>query len=247
VKKNVLIFFLQIAFSQTFAQFYEVGGGVGVLHYKGDVTPRFKPFSVQPGANAFFRYNLSRAVSLKASGMIGSFSGDDKQVDDPFQQARGYNFSASVMEGYSQIEYNFLNFRTNQSRITNIWTPYVFAGISYAIINTSSFFNITSQYYTSKKSIFAIPFGVGFKKRWNDNWNWGIEFGTRKTYTDFLDNLPAFTDPNDPANPQDLTNPVVFKNTKLLQGNLSQNDMYYYTSFSVSYVFYKISCPNPKR
>jgi len=35
----------------------------------------------------------------------------------------------------------------------------------------------------------CIPFGVGYKKQWDDFWAWGIEFGLRKTFTDYLDDV----------------------------------------------------------
>jgi hypothetical protein len=35
----------------------------------------------------------------------------------------------------------------------------------------------------------CIPFGVGYKKQFDDYWAWGIEFGMRKTFTDYLDDV----------------------------------------------------------
>jgi hypothetical protein len=35
----------------------------------------------------------------------------------------------------------------------------------------------------------TIPLGVGFKHQWDDFWAWGIEFGMRKTFTDYLDDV----------------------------------------------------------
>jgi hypothetical protein len=35
----------------------------------------------------------------------------------------------------------------------------------------------------------SIPIGMGFKRQWDDVWAWGIEFGMRKTFTDYLDDV----------------------------------------------------------
>ncbi|MBL7810648.1 MAG: hypothetical protein JNL57_00375 [Bacteroidetes bacterium] len=35
----------------------------------------------------------------------------------------------------------------------------------------------------------SIPLGVGYKKQWDDVWAWGVEFGMRKTFTDYLDDV----------------------------------------------------------
>lgn len=35
----------------------------------------------------------------------------------------------------------------------------------------------------------CIPLGIGYKKQFSDVWAWGIEFGVRKTFTDYLDDV----------------------------------------------------------
>jgi hypothetical protein len=35
----------------------------------------------------------------------------------------------------------------------------------------------------------SIPLGIGYKRQWDDVWAWGIEFGLRKTFTDYLDDI----------------------------------------------------------
>lgn len=35
----------------------------------------------------------------------------------------------------------------------------------------------------------CIPVGVGYKKQFDDLWAWGIEFGLRKTFTDYIDDI----------------------------------------------------------
>jgi len=42
----------------------------------------------------------------------------------------------------------------------------------------------------------SIPLGIGYKKQFYDVWAWGIEFGARKTFTDYLDDVSmTYVDP----------------------------------------------------
>jgi hypothetical protein len=244
--------------SSVFAQTWEIGAGVGVCQYKGDVMPTYKPLVVRPGANTFVRMNFSRSVSFKAQAVIGQVHGADKLVkNDPLHQSREYSFDANLIEGGGQIEYNFLNFRTNASRIVNNWTPYVFGGYGITIIDTKSQSKTdvnpsVFSPYSSNKNEQYMSLGIGIKKQWqrHGQWNWGFEFGARRVNSDFLDNFGYYSDGTYPLNlpagivPSDAKFQYLIKyqipNTKV-------RDMYYYTNFSISYLFYKVHCPNPPR
>lgn len=237
------------------AQKWEVGGSIGVNQYKGDVVPKFKPLIARPAGSGFVRMNLSRAVSIKAQAMYGSVTGDDRFMSsDPYHQAREYHFKADLAEGSAQIEYNFLNFRTNASRIVNNWTPYVFGGYGATYIQSKAFLKtdinptVFTPYSTRKAEQVAI-LGIGFKKQWKDRWNWGVEFGARHTTSDYIDNLgysdgkfqillPAGVVPSNPKFQYLLKYQIPGTKAK---------DIYYYTNFSISYIIYKVYCPRPRR
>lgn len=248
---KLTFYFLFLVSLQTIAQKWEVGAGVGVCQYKGDIMPYYKPFVGRPGGNLFVRYNLSRAISIKANGLAGFLYGNDKLVNDPFHKSRERSFNSNFLEGGGQIEYNFLNFRTNASRIVKNWTPYVLLGVGGAAINSKSKFktdinpSVFSTYAANKRERVWI-LGIGFKKKLNGHWNWGVEFGTRWVSSDFVDNfgfnqdgtfklaLPPGIDPGNPKYPYIIKYQI--PDTKL-------KDMYYYTNVSLSYVFYKVYCP----
>lgn len=217
------IFYLCVLSSfSTFAQKIELGVGVGGLNYKGDISPNFHPSFVKPGANLFFRYNYSRAVSFKAQGMVGSFGADETKVNDPFNVARGMSFNTRIAEGSIQAEYNFLSYKTNRRQRN--FTPYLFLGVGVASANVNN--SVTG---INSKMPLVIPFGVALKGQIKNNWGWGVEFGTRKTYSDYLDNLGIDSYLN-------ATN-------RFQQADYAHNDMYYFTTFSLSYTFFKIECP----
>jgi hypothetical protein len=213
------IYFFVSAGNSALAQKIEFGAGLGGFNYKGDISPSLKPRFFKPGGSLFFRYNPSQALSLRAELAGGVIGADDKHSKDPFQQARNMSFTTRIMEGNAVAEYNFLNFQERRFAVN--WSPYVFGGIGYAKFNPS----VETSVY--KTGTFVLPYGVGIKYQIRRPWNIGIEYGARKTFTDYLDNLggePTSTD-------------------KLVQGDPSLKDNYYYLRLSVSYTFYKIFCP----
>lgn len=200
------------------AQKLEVGGGVGGLLYKGDVSPALNPRFYRPAANLFFRYNASRSFSMRAGVGIGSIRATDRASLDPFRQARGYSFRSSLSEATIDLQYNFLNYRPTPK--SKNWTPYVFGGVGLC-----SFSNPVVR----ARGIINFPLGVGVKYEINRPWSVGLEFGTRFTKNDYLDGLGERT--------------YGITTNKTAQGNPALRDSYTYTALTVSYTFYKIVCP----
>jgi Domain of unknown function (DUF6089) len=230
------------------AQKWEVGIGAGICNYKGDIMPSFKPFVARPGGSAFVRMNWTRSISLKAQGMFGGLAGNDKAIkSDPYHQARGHSFTAVILEGIGQIEYNFANFRTTSSRVINNWTPYVFGGYGGTTVQTKAkLASINNALYLTRSSPNFVALGIGFKKEWRNQWNWGVEFGSRWTNTDLIDAVGYERD-GDISQTTTVGSPPAIIYPYLFQKNQTPGtkakDMYYYTNFSISYLFYKVHCP----
>ena len=200
------------------AQKIEVGGGLGGMLYKGDVSPALNPRFYRPAANLFVRYNASRSFSMRAGLGIGSIGATDRISRDPFQQTRGYSFRSSISEATFDIEYNFLNYKLLPK--AKNWTPYVFGGVG-----LSSFRNPVVR----ARGIINFPLGLGVKYEINRPWSVGLEFGTRFMKHDYVDGLGERT--------------YGITTNKVAQGNPVLRDSYTYTALTVSYTFYKIVCP----
>ncbi len=202
------------------AQHLEIGGGAGVGLYKGDVLPNIDPRYSRPAGQLFVRHTPGKAVSFKYGLLIGGIAGsDEKRTNDPLAQARKHTFGSRLQELSAAMEYNFLDYRSDSKRMP--LSPYLFGGIAV--------FHFDPQ--ENKKPTYAlsginIPFGIGLKYVLYKNWNLNLEFGARKTFTDFLDDLSG----------TDIKQP-------LQNGNPKDKDMYLYTGISISYTFYKIHCP----
>lgn len=218
-KKFFLVVF-SLTSLNTFAQKIEIGGGLGAMNYKGDISPNFYPAFARLGGNLLFRYNPNKIVSFRTNLVLGSIYGDDSKVDDSFNQLRGKTFKTSINELNVVTEYNFFDYKYN--RYHKDWTPYVFGGLG--LMSFSPRDEKTSDYKTLQV---VVPFGIGIKYNVTGPWDINVEFGARKTFTDYLDNLGG-------------DNPSLPKNQ---QNDYSRGDMYYYTSLSLTYKFIKVYCP----
>ncbi|MFC0186116.1 DUF6089 family protein [Pseudarcicella hirudinis] len=185
---NVFVFGISLFLSllvfplHLFSQKIEIGAGFGAMNYKGDISPDFHPGFARLGGNIMFRYNLNNSVSFRASALLGKIYADDKQVSDPMNQIRGMSFNTKIDEIALIAEYNFFNYK--YSRYHKDWSPYVFGGL--AAMKFSPDQDPIDDYKTNQ---IVIPFGVGIKYNIKRNWGINLEFGTRKTFTDYLDNL----------------------------------------------------------
>ncbi|WP_460669623.1 type IX secretion system protein PorG [Larkinella ripae] len=200
---------------------WEVGGGLGGLVYKGDLAPSLIPANIRPAGNLLVRYNVSQPFTVRFNAGIGQIAGDDKRFNDAFQQARGLAFKTNIREMNVLMEYNFLNY-SSLRKVKN-WTPYVFGGLGLFTFKT----NPSNPGY-QRKSLFNFPLGVGVKYEFKRPWSLGLEYGTRFSGSDYLDNF----------------GPNTFGSTnKLLNGNPDSKDSYTYIGLMLTYRFYRITCP----
>jgi opacity protein-like surface antigen len=216
---SALVAITALLITESVGQKIEIGAGVGGINYTGDISPTFRFKFLKPAGSLFFRYNATQALSLRAEIAGGLIGAKDAASNDPFQQARNLSFRSRITEVSAVAEYNFLNYIDRRSAIN--WTPYVVGGIGYCMFKP----DVQTGNYSTRTVV--LPYGVGVKYQFSRPWNVGIEFGSRKTFSDYLDNLGG-----EPLN-----------NVKLEQGDPSSKDAYHFIRLSVSYTFYKISCP----
>ncbi len=212
------IFCSYIVYAQKRAVPTEMGFNVGGCFYTGDVG-RLTLTDVRPNADVFFRINPSPAVSLRMGALIGRFRGDDTQSKDLYQQKRGAQFRTTTYELSARAEYNFRDYRSPREWQRNC--PYLFAGIGGALLRVDNPFTPTEY-----MPVLLVPFGLGFKYTLSYNWNLGLEFGTRLTFSDKIDAL--------------IDNP---DNGKFGRANPFDKDKYYTFSIGLAYTFEWLNCP----
>ena len=191
--------------------------------YKGDLVAGINPAFARPAGGLLVRWNGSNAAAVKVSALYGTLHADDARSNDRYAKQRNLKFTSQLLELSLQGEYNFLNYRNAAER--QGWSPYLFLGVGYYRFSPQDAPNAKLPYSTQGVS---IPFGVGLKWVLRYQWNMGLEFGARKTFSDYLDGLGG----EEPV-------PV-----RLANGNPYANDMYFFTGLTISYTFYGTSCPD---
>jgi len=218
-----LVCFLAVASSLS-AQTSEVGFGLGTLNYTGDLARTYNVLNSRPAATLFYRSNLSKVVSLRAAITGGNIAASDRRPIDVFAERRDASFSLFLMEASTVVEYHFMNWRDDKHIMR--FTPYLFGGLG--IFGISGVQNKPSEYSNVQGT---IPFGLGMKYILNPKWYVSLEFGARKTFFDYLDNVSTGSN-------------QLVKNYQY--GNPYDNDAYYFVGLSITRTFYDIPCPiNP--
>ena len=202
----------------------EVGFGLGTFNYTGDLVRSYNFAFSQPAGTVFYRANISKVVSFRASLTAGKLSASDvSKPIDAFATRRKASFNIFLMEVSGVYEYHFLDWKDDRRRLR--FTPYLFAGL--ALFNISGVASKTAQYSNVQM---AIPFGGGVKYVLNPKYYMALEFGVRKTFFDYLDNVSDAD--------------VSQKNYQY--GNKFDYDNYFFLGVTLTRTFYDIPCPtNP--
>lgn len=216
---GVLVTVFLLAALTVQAQRSEVGAGIGTFNYTGDLVKFYNFKYSKPAITVFYRSNISNVVSFRASATGGKIGASDKQ-DDPFGSFRSASFDIFLMEFSGVTEYHFMNWRETKRFVR--FSPYFFAG--FGLFGITGNENKPDEYSNVQAT---IPFGAGLKYVYTPKLYFSLEFGVRKTFFDYLDNIST-GDPDNKAVPF---------------GNPNTNDAYYFLGITVTRTFYNVPCP----
>lgn len=198
-----LLILLLTFFYKVKAQRSELGILLGTSFYLGDLNPS-TPFGMtQPAGGLIYRYNFNFRWSLKMDVLFGILKGDDNITNTP-QADRNLSFRSYLLEFSPQAEFNFLKYQTGHHKYK--FTPYLFAGLSLFYFNPQALYDGKwyslqplgtegqgTTAYPEKKTYslisVGIPFGLGIKYSPSKAINFGLEWGMRKTFTDYIDDV----------------------------------------------------------
>ncbi len=193
MKRLFFLILLSIVLISSHAQ-HEIGIFGGGSFYMGDINPKQLFNQTKPVYGLFFRYNFDSRIAVRASLLRGEITAAD--ADGSFTPERGLAFHSYVNEVGFQIEFNFLNYITGSEKY--YFTPYLFGGFNTFLFNPKtakggqSLRDIPTELNKTNQTIsFAIPFGIGFRYSIAKNLECGVEWGFRKTFTDYLDDVSA--------------------------------------------------------
>ncbi|MFQ3332666.1 MAG: hypothetical protein ACI84S_000437 [Thalassomonas sp.] len=258
----LLIIASAFSFSATAQQFKpntEIGLLLGTSYYLGDLnTTHFN--QPLPAAGLIIRKNIDRRFAYKAEIMYLNLRSDERDSDDTIAVNRGLHFKSPVYELSGQIEFNFLPFQPENPLYT--WTPFVYTGISIFHYSpkaenkdgewidlqplgtegqgtTTLFGNETETRDNYSLIQYSIAMGGGFKIAVNPSFNIILEYGARKTFTDYLDDVST-TYPG--GNLLDMTNEAIYMSDPLgthsknmERGNPDKEDWYAFAGITLSF------------
>tara|TARA_B100001758_G_scaffold105786_1_gene90642 strand:+ start:441 stop:1178 length:738 start_codon:yes stop_codon:yes gene_type:complete len=234
IKYTINIIFLLSSTINCYSQFLEPGVSVGLNSYSGDLKRGYSPFPGQIGFEVFNRFNISSHQTFKVSYKRGSIGGKEI-INDALSLNRDMWFKSKVSEVSGKIEYNFLDYFDEVTRYN--FTPYLFFGLGATILKN---IEERDKIINSKELFVNIPFGLGFKYLINRQFSIAFELEIKKTFNDNLDYISGANTKNiNQVTGLNFNNSV--KNYQYGSGN--DNDFYYFTGISISYIFYRIPCP----
>jgi hypothetical protein len=211
MKKILVLTFAVILANTTFAQRHEVGLFLGSSYYNGDLNTSAPFMLAQPAGGVAYRYLLNPRWAFKFNAYLGTLEGNDAMNPDAGLKSRNLYFKSTVLEFGGNMEFNFMKFVPGSDR--DKFTPFIFAGLSVFRFNPKAEFG--GQWYAlqplgtegqgttaypDRKSYslvsVGIPFGLGIKLSLSQSTVIGFEWGMRKTFTDYIDDVSkTYADP----------------------------------------------------
>lgn len=206
MRKQLMLAAFLLAVCRLQAQNLELGLWGGGALYSGDLSPyKTEDYLDEfgPAGGIFMRLNTSPALSFRLGLSLGRVAAEDGVSNE--REDRGLNFRSNITELAFTGEWNVV--RLGQPRGLQ-FTPYLFAGASVFRFNPEA--RLEDNYielqplgtegqglegYEEPYSLtqVALPFGGGFKFIFKERFTIGLEFGSRKTFTDYLDDVSSST------------------------------------------------------
>lgn len=249
MKRFTVLLFLLMSLSGFAQRYGEVGLIGGGMYYLGDLNPGKQFMLTKPAFGGFIRHNFNERMAVRGAVMFGSVEGDDAvSKQDPL---RNLNFESTITDFSGTIEVNFFDYFIGSMR--HFVTPYMYGGASMFLFNPKGNVNgslmelrpmhTEGQSKPYSKVGFAIPFGIGFKYSLNSFLGMSLDWGMRKTFTDYLDDVSTTyymdligTSPGEVADPalEFASDPTRLHNAGMQRGDSAYDDWYSVVSVSIS-------------
>ncbi len=240
----------------------EVGVFLGGSYYIGEINPtaHLNQFT-KPAGGFVFRYNMNSRLSARLNFLAGSIEGHDSFSNSDAAIQRNLNFKSPINELSVQLEFNFFDYQIGNEK--RKFSPYLFLGIAGFKFNPQGQLDNGNwvalqplgtegqglEGGASKKKYkliqLSIPFGVGAKANLSKNIGISFEWGMRKTFTDYLDDVSKkYYDPTVLAATRGetaaiLSDPSIgtdpgYRNTGRQRGNPTNKDWYSFVGIGLT-------------
>lgn len=209
-----------------FEPYSTIGGGAGTSTYIGDLAPYSTPIQTlfktfRWNINANYTRHFTPNLAARVSMTFARIAGDDENYNrggrpNGSNYVRNLNFRNDLKEVAITGIYYLIEDGKSSSRRSK-FSPYIFLGFGITAHNPKArtpASNEKQQWvslqplgtegqgqpgYAAPYSLvtYSIPFGLGFRKVYNDRWDIGVEAGFRFTGSDYLDDVSGrYADPN---------------------------------------------------
>jgi len=249
MRRHFLLLLLLLPFGMT-AQSFEAGLFGGGSYYTGDLNPGLHFTKTKPAYGALVRYNLTTRWAFRGGVTMGTLIGIDSLTGD--NPARDLNFTSRVTDVSLMIEFNFFDYFKSVKR--NIISPYIFGGIGMFFFNPRSGGIDLVDIGTEGQKVgfegrepyklfsLCMPFGLGFKYNLSRRLSLAVEWGMRKTVTDYIDDVSTtYYLEGDQIDPSDvdavMSDPTFSHEPFMERGNPKTKDWYNFTGIYITYRF----------
>lgn len=175
------------------SQIMEVGVSGGLSYYIGDINPskHFLQSRLALGGSVRYYQSLRWAFRLQYSNM--NLTSSDQVVG--FRPERNLDFVSNVNDIAIMAEFNFMDYWTGSKR--DVFTPYIFAGVSFMTFKSTSVAGVPLQPQHSEgvdysNYSWSIPFGMGVKYSMTRRIGVTLEWRIHKAFTDYIDDIHGY-------------------------------------------------------
>jgi hypothetical protein len=175
----------------------------GAMNYIGDLNNQSALSLPDPAFGLGLRTSLGNRWAVRYEAAYGNVHSGD------YIERRNLSFKSKIIEAAAIGEFNFWNYGVGATDKT--WVFYMYGGIGAFYFNPQASYTDAdgtvhwvdlqplctegqgSLAYPDRKAYrrlqLMIPFGVGMKARLNKTFSISMEYGFRKTWTDYLDDV----------------------------------------------------------
>jgi len=234
------------------SQQMEFGGLLGGTYYLGELNPGKQFLFTQPAYGGILRLNLDNRWAARINVLRGEIAGDD--AVSKANEARNLRFKSSILEVSFVGEFNFLEYFTGSKK--NFYSPFLFGGVGYYCFNPKApyggeYVELRGLGTEGEVDNYVLNgvnllFGLGFKYSVSNKIGIALEWGMRKTFTDYLDDVSenyyfdfsSVTNPEQIGMAEYLSDPSPTKHTPgMHRGDSRHNDWYSFAGISITYRF----------
>ncbi len=248
MRRIVLFLIILLFYVNAYSQRSEIGFFLGGSYYIGDLNPRGHFNQTQLAEGIIYRYNFNPRLALKINAFYGNLKADDSKIK--YNEQRELKFQSPLYEVSAQMELNFFKYFTGS--LKTYWTPYIFGGVSAFNFKPEADGENLRDLGTEGQNVgyqgrskypltnISFPFGIGFKYSLAKNICVSAEWGLRKTFTDYIDDVSKtyYLDGSkiDQGNSAEIhSDPSMQHLPGMQRGNPKDNDWYSFAGMMLTY------------